>query len=168
MSEDSQRSALEQISEILVSEGVEFIFIGGQAEWLFGSPRATFDVDLCYRRSRENLTRLANALKKLKPSLRNAPADLPFQIDEQSLALGCNFRFETPFGDLDLLGYVEPLGDYEAISPNAEIMDVGGISLKIIGLDDLIRIKEYIRRPKDQDSLFQLRAIKKIRSERNE
>ena len=85
-----------------------------------------------------------------------------------SLALGCNFTFETPFGDLDLLGYVEPLGDYEAISANAEIMDVGGISLKIIGLDDLIRIKEYIRRPKDQDSLFQLRAIKKIRSERNE
>ena len=84
MSEDSQRSALEQISEILVSEGVEFMVIGGQAEWLFGSPRATFDVDLCYRRSRENLTRLANALKTLKPSLRNAPADLPFQIDEQS------------------------------------------------------------------------------------
>ena len=152
----------------MISEGVEFMVIGGQAEWLFGSPRATFDVDLCYRRSRENLTRLANALKKLKPSLRNAPADLPFQIDEQSLALGCNFTFETPFGDLDLIGYVEPLGDYEAISANAEIMDVGGISLKIIGLDDLIRIKEYIRRPKDQDSLFQLRAIKRIRSERNE
>jgi len=99
MSEDSQRSALEQISEILVSEGVEFIVVGGQAEWLFGSPRATFDVDRCYRRTRENLARLAKALKKLKPALRNAPADLPFQIDEQSLALGCNFTFETPFGD---------------------------------------------------------------------
>jgi hypothetical protein len=32
MSENSQRSALERISEILVSEGVEFIIIGGQAE----------------------------------------------------------------------------------------------------------------------------------------
>src|SRR5438045_3424619 len=73
MFEDSQRSALEQISEILVSEGVEFIVVGGQAEWLFGSPRATFDVDLCYRRTRENLARLTKALKKLKPALRNPP-----------------------------------------------------------------------------------------------
>ena len=122
-------------------------------------------MDLCYRRTRENLARLANALRRLKPSLRNAPSNLPFQIDEQSLALGCNFTFETPFGDLDLLGYLEPLGDFDAISTNAESMDVGGFNVKIIGLDDLIKIKEYIRRPKDQESLFQLRAIKKIRSE---
>ena len=58
MSEETQRSALELISEILLSEGVEFIVVGGQAEWLFGSARPTFDVDLCYRRTRENLRRL--------------------------------------------------------------------------------------------------------------
>ena len=164
----SERSALERISEILLSDGVEFIVVGGQAEWLFGSARPTFDVDLCYRRTRENLRRLASALGKLKPSLRNAPTDLPFQIDEQSLALGCNFTFDTPFGDLDLLGYLEPIGDFEAISANAETMDIGGFSVKVISLDDLIKIREYIRRPKDQQSLFQLRAIKKIRSEKNE
>ena len=167
MSEETERSALERISEILLSEGVEFIVVGGQAEWLLGSARPTFDVDLCYRRTHNNLVRLAKALRKLKPSLRNAPADLPFQIDEQSLALGCNFTFDTPFGDLDLLGYLEPLGDFEAISASAETIDIGGFNVKIISLDDLIRIKEYIRRPKDQESLFQLRAIKKIRSERN-
>ena len=53
----SERSALERISEILLSDGVEFIVVGGQAEWLFGSARPTFDVDLCYRRTRENLAR---------------------------------------------------------------------------------------------------------------
>ncbi|PYS56183.1 MAG: hypothetical protein DMG13_00780 [Acidobacteria bacterium] len=168
MSEETQRSALELISEILLSEGVEFIVVGGQAEWLFGSARPTFDVDLCYRRTRENLRRLASALRKLKPSLRNAPPDLPFQIDEQSLALGCNFTFDTPFGDLDLLGFLEPIGDFEAISAGAESMDLGGLSVKVINLDDLIRIKEYIRRPKDQESLFQLRAIKKIRAEHSD
>ena len=168
MSEETQRSALELISEILLSEGVEFIVVGGQAEWLFGSARPTFDVDLCYRRTRENLRRLASALRKLKPSLRNAPPDLPFQIDEQSLALGCNFTFDTPFGDLDLFGFLEPIGDFEAISAGAESMDLGGLSVKVINLDDLIRIKEYIRRPKDQESLFQLRAIKKIRAEHSD
>jgi hypothetical protein len=32
-------------------------------------------------------------------------------------------------------------------------------------LDDLIRVKEHIRRSKDNDSLFQLKAIKQIRNE---
>ena len=41
MSEETEKTALERISEILISEGVEFIVVGGQAEWLFGSPRAT-------------------------------------------------------------------------------------------------------------------------------
>src|SRR2546425_11341265 len=104
----SERSALERISEILLSDGVEFIVVGGQAEWLFGSARPTFDVDLCYRRTRDNLKSLAIALRRIQPSLRNAPGDLPFQIDEQSLALGCNFTFDTPLGDLDLIGYLEP------------------------------------------------------------
>src|SRR5215831_6464135 len=72
MSEETEKSTLERIAEILISEGVEFIVVGGQAEWLFGSPRATFDVDLCYRRTKENLKRLAQALRKIRPSLRNA------------------------------------------------------------------------------------------------
>ena len=71
-------------------------------------------------------------------------------------------------GDLDLLGYLEPLGDYDAIFPNTTTMDIGGLTLRIIGLDDLIQIKEYLQRPKDRDSLLQLRAIKRIQSERAE
>ena len=58
----------------------------------------------------------------MKPALRNAPPDLPFQIDEHSLALGCNFTFDTPLGDLDLIGYLGPLGDFEAILPSAETL----------------------------------------------
>ena len=34
---------------------------GPQAEALMGSPRVTYDVDLCYRRTPENLERLARA-----------------------------------------------------------------------------------------------------------
>ncbi|PYS35939.1 MAG: hypothetical protein DMG14_25865 [Acidobacteria bacterium] len=49
MSEETEKSALERISEILISEGVEFIVVGGQAEWLFGSPRATFDIDSLFQ-----------------------------------------------------------------------------------------------------------------------
>lgn len=111
MADDTEKSSLQQISERFAAHGVEFIIIGGQAEALFGSPRVTFDVDLCYRRTAENLERLAGALRELKPSLRGAPPDLPFQLDARALALGSNSMFRTISGSLDLLGWVEPIGD---------------------------------------------------------
>jgi hypothetical protein len=32
---------------VLIGHGVEFIVIGGQAQSIRGSPRATFDVEVC-------------------------------------------------------------------------------------------------------------------------
>lgn len=92
MVEEAEKSALEKIALVLLAHGVEFVVVGGQAELLMGSPRVTYDIDLCYRRSKENLRHLAAALREIKPTLRNAPADLPFIIDEQSLRLQTSNR----------------------------------------------------------------------------
>ena len=165
MAEETEKSALERIALVLSAYGVEFIVVGGQAELLMGSPRVTYDIDLCYRRSKENLSRLAAALREIKPTLRNAPPDLPFIIDEQSLALGSNFTFETTVGPLDFLGYLEPLGDFDVIADRAFVVKLGGCSVKVIHIDDLIAIKRHLGRPKDQQSLLQLLAIKKIQAE---
>ena len=159
------KSDLHQIAEVFAKHGVEFIVIGGQAESLMGSARVTYDVDLCYRRTQNNLERLAEALKQLKPTLRGAPPNLAFVIDARSLALGNNYTFETPLGSLDLLGWIDPLGGYDAVIKNAETYPVGDIELKVIGLADLIRVKEHIGRAKDRDSLWQLLAIQRLRRE---
>jgi predicted nucleotidyltransferase len=166
MADSKEKSPLEKAIEPLAKHQVEFIVIGGQAESLFGSPRITYDTDLCYRRTKENLEKLATAVKELKPTLRGAPPDLPFILDARSLALGSNFTFKTTAGDLDLLGWVEPIGDFDAILKNAETYSLGDLTIKTISLDDLIRVKEHIRRPKDRDSLYQLKAIKQIRNEK--
>jgi hypothetical protein len=128
-----------------------------------GSPRLTFDLDLCYRRTRENLERLANALGELQPTLRDAPPDLKFRLDAESLALGRNFTFRTALGDLDLLSWVEPLGDFDALDRQSQSVTVGDLDLRVIALDDLIAIKRHLGRPKDQQSLLQLLAIKSLR-----
>lgn len=163
MDDDTGKSALEQLADVLLAHGVEFIVVGGQAEVLLGSPRVTYDVDLCYRRTEANLERLAAALCELEVGLRGAPANLPFVIDARSLALGSNFTLTTRVGDLDLLGYLEPLGDYDAIDARAETYRIGDLELRVIRLEDLITIKEYIGRPKDRESLFQLYAIRRLR-----
>jgi hypothetical protein len=115
MDENTEKSDLRKIAELLIRHGVEFIVIGGQAQTLMGSPRVTFDIDLCYRRTKGNLERLALALKELNPKLRGAPSDVPVILDARALALGNNYTFETDVGKLDLLGWVEPHGDYEKL-----------------------------------------------------
>lgn len=165
MEDDTEKSPLERVVEVLHRHGVEFVVIGGQAETLFGSPRVTYDVDLCYRRSRDNLERVAAALREIRPTLRGAPPDLPFRIDALALGLGSNFTFSTPLGDLDLLGMVEPIGGYDEVLRSAEDYAVGPYTVRIISLNDLIRVKQFIHRPKDRDSLFQLLAIRRIRDE---
>jgi hypothetical protein len=160
-----EKGDLERIAEILLRHEVEFLVVGGQAEILMGSARVTYDTDLCYRRTKENLERLAGALAEIKPSLRGAPPDLPIQLDAVALALGNNYTFDTSLGPLDLLGWLEPVGTYDDLAPRAESYSVGEFNLRTIGLDDLIRIKQHIGRPKDRDSLFQLMAIHKLRDE---
>ncbi|MFG0284448.1 MAG: hypothetical protein ACF8R7_08515 [Phycisphaerales bacterium JB039] len=155
---------LEIFVETFHRHRVDFMIIGGQAALLHGSPNVTYDTDLCYRRTEENLQRLADALHELKPTLRGAPQDLPFRLDARSLALGANFTFETTQGPLDLLGWVEPIGTYDDLIDNAEFYDINGIPTATIALDDLIRIKQHIRRQKDVAALDELLAIRDERS----
>ena len=160
-------SPLERFCTLLAEHGVEFIVVGGQAEALMGSARVTYDVDLCYRRTPTNLERLAMALSTLNLTLRGAPADLKFRLDAQALALGQNYTFEVDDEyPLDFLGYLEPIGTYEDLISNAENVTSGDHrSAASIGLDDLIRIKRHVNRPKDRESLLQLEAIKRLREQ---
>jgi hypothetical protein len=114
------------------------------------------------------LERLAKALKELKPTLRNAPPDLPIVFDADALAFGNNYTFDTSIGQLDLLGWVEPIGSYETMLPASESYSIGEVEIRTIGLEDLIHIKQHIGRAKDRESLLQLLAIRAIRNEKRE
>jgi hypothetical protein len=91
---------LAQIIPTLVSGKVDFILIGGMAGILHGSARVTYDVDLVYSRTNENIERLATALAPHTPTLRDAPADLPFAWEAKTIQNGLNFTLTTDFGDI--------------------------------------------------------------------
>ncbi len=161
MPDESQSlTRLEKTLEQFRRHGVEIIVIGGQAQVLHGGLRPTYDVDLCYSRTDENIEKLAAALAEIHPSLRGAPPDLPFRADANALSMGSNFTFDTDLGPLDLLGWVEPIGGYDQVLAHAEWYELNGLRIATISLDDLIRIKEHIGRPKDQAALVELRAIR--------
>jgi hypothetical protein len=140
------------------------VIVGGLAVIAHGHPRATIDLDVCYARSPENIRRLATALGPIHPRLRGAPPELPFIWDEHTLRNGLNFTLVTDEGDLDLLGEVTGLGGYGDMVMQADEVELHGVHVRILSLDDLMRAKAAAGRAKDLVDLEALRAIaKKLR-----
>jgi len=121
----------------LLTSGVECILVGGVAANVHGSARATYDIDLVYRRSAENLDRIVAALTPLAPYLRGAPPGLPFVLDEATLRRGLNFTLTTRLGDIDLLGEVAGAGAYDELLPASETITLFDLPCRTATLDAL-------------------------------
>lgn len=149
----------ELILRVLRAHEVAFVVIGGFAGNILGSPLLTADLDICYARAKENLERLASALRELHADLRGAPKGLPLQLDATMLRNGLNFTFDTDGGALDCLGEPAGVAGYEALLANAEAVLAGGEELLVCALEDLIRMKRAAGRPKDIGALPYLEAL---------
>jgi len=145
--------------EALAQAHVELILVGGVAATAHGSTRLTQDVDVVYRRTRDNIRRLVDALEPHHPYLRGAPPGLPFQLDEQTVLHGLNFTLSTDLGDLDLLGEIVGGGGYDELSSHTVELDLFGIECRCLDLPTLIRVKRAAGRPKDLDAIAELEVI---------
>ena len=145
--------------ETLVRHRVDFVLIGGLAAAALGSSRSTYDIDVAYSRTSENLEQLVGALTELGATLRGAPPDVPFLLDAKTLRSGLNFTFSTRFGALDILG--EPAGapKYEDLKRAASPITIRGFPVHVASLDHMIAMKEAAGRPHDRLAAAELRAI---------
>jgi hypothetical protein len=139
---------------------VEFIVVGGVAGVIHGSARLTFDVDVVYRRTQENIARLAAALGPHEPYLRGAPPGLPFRWDTETIRRGLNFTLSTKLGPLDLLGEVAGGGTYEQLILDADKTEIAGASCLVVNLEALIQLKKAAGRPKDLEAIAELERIR--------
>lgn len=151
---------------ILSDAGVEFIVVGGVAAAVHGSARATFDLDVVYRRTPENIQRLVLALTPYHPYLRGAPPGLPFRWDAATITQGLNFTLTTDVGALDLLGEITGGGSYEALAPSTEVIRAFGIECRLLDLNRLIEVKRAVGRPKDFETVAELEIIREERRRR--
>ncbi|MBI3874629.1 MAG: hypothetical protein HY300_01385 [Verrucomicrobia bacterium] len=145
--------------QALTGAEVDFLVIGGVAANLHGSARATFDLDVVYFRSRENIRRLVTALATHQPYLRGAPPGLPFKFDEPTVRNGLNFTLSTNLGDLDVLGEVAGGGIYDQLLPHTVEMEAFGVRCRCVSLGRLIQLKRAAGRPKDLEALAELVAL---------
>ena len=145
--------------EALARAGVDFVVIGGLAGGAHGSAYPTFDLDIVYARNRENLERLAAALRELGARPRGAPADLPFLLDAETLEDGSHFTFATPYGGLDILSDPDGAPPYRELRAGAVTGEVQGKRVLVASLDHLIAMKEASGRPKDKLMATEYRVI---------
>ena len=149
-----------EMLQTLLDGGVDFVLIGGLAAQIHGSPSLTGDVDICHRLDRDNLERLAAALRQLAAIRREMPAKVAPHVDAQALRAGDVFTLVTRFGDLDLLAHPDPGLDYVVLRLNAVSASILGVPVMAAGLDDLIAMKRAAGRPKDRVEVEILGALR--------
>ena len=153
----------EAILKLFLQSGVEFIVVGGMAGNLQGSALVTYDLDVVYRRNRENLERLVSCLQLHEPYLRGAPPGLPFRFDVETVKKGLNFTLTTTLGDLDLLGEITGGGRYEDLLPHSVEVTAFGVHFLCLGLERLIIVKRAAGRPKDFEAIAELEKLLELR-----
>jgi len=159
-----------RLVECLDRHQVEYLIVGGIGAQLYGAQRPTFDFDSLPATSKENLGRLAAAMRELRAYLRvgglsdEESRALPTQVDAESLARMDISTWRTDAGDFDILTAI-PTRDggrafYEELATRAESVEVGTVTVRVAALADIIASKEWADRAKDREALAELRRLR--------
>jgi predicted nucleotidyltransferase len=142
------------VCQLLNQAGARYLLVGGQAVLLHGVVRATKDIDIFIPKDLENLERILDAL-----------GELPYRIAREIDPVDALRKPITIIGDdprVDLLTFGQGLPFDEALARCCEV-EVEGVRIPYMGLDDLIRMKDTSRL-QDQSDVQSLRRLKALRA----
>jgi hypothetical protein len=145
------------------------IIVGGIALNLLGSLRNTADLDIIVKMADSNLAKVVTILKKKGYRVKQ-PVD-PMGIANKKTRQdwiknkymkAFNFYKEDELKEVDII--IDTPVTFERAKKNIKYIRSGDITLPVISIDDLIRMKKSTGRPIDKLDMEQLLKIKKLRS----
>jgi hypothetical protein len=153
-----------RIFEVFARHQVDYVVIGGIAVIAHGHTRNTRAVDFVAAVDGANLRRLAGAFRELGARLSGTDAHLldVDVYDPKTLGNGANFTLETDAGGLDFFSEVPGAAPYDKMRERALAIDLGGLVIRVAGLDDLVRMKQAAGRPQDIDDIAALLAPRRV------
>lgn len=151
---DVDRDELLRILGALERAGVEYTLVGAAALGMHGIVRGTEDVDLLIKASRENVQRIAAAL-------RSAYEDDPRIEEIQAGDLLGDYpvvRYYPPDKDIcvDLIARIGEVATFESVE--AVTMEYRGVRIRVATPAALHRLKRGTLRPVDRQDAAALRA----------
>ncbi len=136
----------------LGEEGVEYVLVGGQAVRLNGFLRATEDVDILLKPTRENGDRVKRALSFLASARDLDPAWFEPQGDEVE-----NIRVADDL-IVDLL-FAANGETYASVQPFVRELIIEGVTIRVLNIDGLLRTKTLTR----EKDLLDRRMLERIK-----
>jgi predicted nucleotidyltransferase len=133
---------------LLNSHRVEYLVVGGYAVGYHGYPRATGDLDIWIALSEANAEKTAKTLHDFGMSEREVTKDL---FTEKSRVI----RMGVPPVRIEVITTASGI-DFEQCYKHREVIDIGGIPVNFISLDDLKVNKRACGRHKDLEDLEHL------------
>lgn len=129
-----------EFAELLGAKGVDYLLVGGYALAAHGHPRYTGDIDFWVRPTEQNLIRLLDALRDF------GFGSLGLGVDD--FAADTVVQLGHPPRRIDLLTAIDGVS-FDACFLRREEVEVDGLRLKIIGLEDFKANKRASGRAKD-------------------
>lgn len=147
---------------------VKYVLVGGIAANLLGAFRNTQDMDILVEMSDDNLSKIVNILKKKGYKVKH-PVD-PMKIANSQTRTdwinnknmkAFNFYNEKEFKEVDII--IDSPVSFQQAQKDVIIVKVDGLSIFVISIDNLIKMKKKAARAVDIFDIQQLKELKKLR-----
>jgi len=156
----------EKVFKALNKARVKYLVAGGVAVNLYGIQRTTADLDLIVLLEESNLRRFVSTVKRLK--LRSK---IPVEIEdfinpklrkkwreEKNMLVFSLYDPKNPYFLLDIM--IEVNIDFNQAFKQKKKIKLGHLSIPVVSIEDLIKLKEVTRRPQDIADVYYLKQIK--------
>lgn len=144
---------------------VQYIVVGGLATVLHGYARLTADIDLVINLNQQEAEKAIKALTAtgLKPRLPVDPMQFTDEAIRESWITDKNmlvFSFYQPDNPLMVLDvFVREPFPFQQMAERAVQMDIGGITVPVCAITDLIAMKQKAGRAKDLEDIKYLQGL---------
>jgi len=157
----------EDVLRAFQRERVKYVLVGGIAVNLLGSLRNTADMDILVEMSDKNLAKVVKILKKHGYRVKQ-PVD-PMRIANKKTRedwinnkhmKAFNFYKENELKEVDIV--IDSSVSYKEAKKDSVLIKAG-ITLHVISIDNLIKMKKNTGRDVDKMDIKELREIKKLK-----
>ncbi len=151
-------------------EGIRYLVVGGMAVNFYGIPRMTYDIDILLDLEDGNVETYVRIMAEwgFKPKI---PVDImnfakqgqrDDWIRNKHMKAFNLFNPDWAIKEIDVI--IDSPIDYAQGSKHARMVEIQGVSIPVVGLDDLIKMKEITERQQDEADIRYLKGLKDERS----